>query len=249
MNDLEHQESHDHLQSENQPSGREPPAHIERHNGQGYQTRSMRFYNSNLLTFRDTHSPSCFMAAIPVGGCVIPGKATFWPDGNWIVYYAGFDREMEHRGHFSILHETRDMIWVRASRGEIPTGYRPVRAGKSAEGYELYHAAVRWAGLRVPGRVNVEEGCAVITWGGQQFSFVDNYWILCWRSDAEPYEIDEVSFWCVHLRRAVLSGVYFVRRENEHFSSDGESDGDEDDLTDNRDEIFIAADGDMVFFT
>ena len=112
----------------------------------------------------------------------IPGKTTMWSSG--VKVYFGLDgEEHEHDGLVQVLVDTRDMRWVRTSKGVIPAGCRPVVGGRGnfdGSNQELYHCAVWWHGQRVPGCTSERMGHAAITWGGSMWYFEDDYEILCW---------------------------------------------------------------------
>ena len=66
------------------------------------------------------------------------------------VPYGG--NEFEHHGRYDLLPITPDMEWVPAKHGVTPKGRRPVDGGYEESGERLYHAAVVWEGVSVPGK-------------------------------------------------------------------------------------------------
>ncbi|KAF8604556.1 hypothetical protein BDV93DRAFT_91127 [Ceratobasidium sp. AG-I] len=116
------------------------------------------------------------------GTMTIPGKTTMWRS-EVKVYFGLGGEEHEHDGVVQVLVDTRDMRWVRTSKGVVPTGCRPVVGGHGTfdgSNRELYHCAVWWQGQRVPGCTSEWMGRAAITWGGSMWYFEDDYEILCW---------------------------------------------------------------------
>ncbi|KAG9128071.1 hypothetical protein FRC07_005211 [Ceratobasidium sp. 392] len=114
---------------------------------------------------------------------IIPGKLTMWERWGVLVYYAMDGRERQTRGTVQILKDTRNMRWVRTSKGAVPPGCRPVVGGHTMiEGSRevLYHCTVWWRGQRVPGYTSPRTGHAVITWDGWEWYIEDGYELLCW---------------------------------------------------------------------
>lgn len=61
--------------------------------------------------------------------------------------------EHEHQGRYDLLPFAPDMMeWVRASKGHIPNGRRPVEGGYEENGAKLYHALAVVDGVCVPGK-------------------------------------------------------------------------------------------------
>jgi len=90
--------------------------------------------------------------------------------------------EYEHHGRFDLLPFRRDqMMWVRTSRGRIPTGTRPIEGGYEEDGKKLYHAVAVVNGVKVPGKTGEHLVGARVPFGGIEYEIYDEYEILCWR--------------------------------------------------------------------
>ncbi|CAE6447144.1 unnamed protein product [Rhizoctonia solani] len=163
-------------------------------NGNRYVTESSDLdytfpaFSPSTIIFRDKGKEPSFMCSSilqdDVGRSVIPGKVTIWGPGIGVqVYYGEMGQERLQYGQVQLLMDTKDMHWLRTARNMIPEDCRPVHGGQRVDStgtQELYHCAVWWQGQRIPGYVGKNDGCAVITWGGQEWYFMDNYEILCW---------------------------------------------------------------------
>lgn len=143
------------------------------------------FRQSNIL-FRDKGNEPVFLCSSICstrnGPATIPGKTTLWKD-HTTAYYGLNGQEYEHDGVVRLLLDTRNMHWVRTSKGTIPTGCRPVVGGHiNTDGMdqELYHCVVWWRGQRIPGYTSPQMGHAAITWDGSMWYFEDQYELLCW---------------------------------------------------------------------
>ncbi|KAH7341439.1 hypothetical protein B0J17DRAFT_260677 [Rhizoctonia solani] len=145
-------------------------------------------FSPSAIIFRDKEKePSLMCSSIrqgDAGRSVIPGKVTIWGPGIGVqVYYGEGGQEHSQYGQVQLLMDTRDMHWVRTARGVVPAGCRPVGGGQRFDDsgtQELYHCAVWWQGQRIPGYACRSDDYAVITWGGKEWYFMDNYEILCW---------------------------------------------------------------------
>ncbi len=80
-----------------------------------------------------------------------------------LVSYGG--REYEHRGTTYLLpFDPTAMLWVRASHGRLPLGWRPVEGGYERIGAQkLYHALAVVDGVSVPGKAG-NHGHMVSAW-------------------------------------------------------------------------------------
>lgn len=145
------------------------------------------FKRSNII-FREKGKEPVFMCSSICfveghGRATIPGKVTLWNDSPVTVYYGLLGREHHHESVVQILLDTRNMQWVRISRGVIPAGCRPVLGGSfnlDGVNQELYHCAVWWRGQRIPGYTSRHMRHAAITWDGSEWYFEDHYELLCW---------------------------------------------------------------------
>ncbi|KAG8719974.1 hypothetical protein FRC08_001476 [Ceratobasidium sp. 394] len=146
-------------------------------------------YSPSDVIFRDCGNETMFICSSIYHDddtgeeSIIPGKMTMWERWGVMVYYAMNGRECGNRGTVQILKDTRNMRWVRSSKGIIPPGCRPVVGGHTTiEGSRevLYHCAVWWCGQRVPGYTSPQTGRAVITWSGSEWHIEDGYELLCW---------------------------------------------------------------------
>lgn len=143
-------------------------------------------FSPSAVQFLDKNGEAVFLCSSIYrgneGAMTIPGKTTMWRSG--VIVYFGLDGlEHEHDGVVQVLTDTRDMHWVRTSKGVVPTGCRPVVGGRGTVGgfnQEMYHCAVWWQGQRIPGCTSERMGHAAITWGGSMWYFEDEYELLCW---------------------------------------------------------------------
>jgi hypothetical protein len=106
-----------------------------------------------------------------------------WEPSEVTVYFGLDGEEHDHVGLVQMLMDTRNMRWVRTSKGTVPAGCRPVVGGRmtlNGSSQELYHCAVWWQGQRVPGCTSQQMGHAAITWGGSEWYIEDQYELLCW---------------------------------------------------------------------
>ncbi|KAG8759590.1 hypothetical protein FRC12_009721 [Ceratobasidium sp. 428] len=144
-------------------------------------------YSPLEVIFRDKGNEPMFLCSSihrdHRGVSTIPGRTTMWSPSNVTVYFGLDGEEHEQNGVVQILLDTSSMRWVRASRGIVPTGCRPVVGGRMAlngTSQELYHCAVWWRGQRLPGYTSPQMRRAVISWGGSEWYIEDQYELLCW---------------------------------------------------------------------
>jgi hypothetical protein len=149
--------------------------------------RNFPAYGPADVIFRDKGNEPVFLCSSIYrdsrGLSTIPGRATIWGPSNVTVYFGLDGDEHEHGGVVQMLVDTRNMRWVRTSKGIVPTGCRPVVGGRmtlNGSSQELYHCAVWWRGQRVPGCTSQRMGHAAITWGGSEWYIEDQYELLCW---------------------------------------------------------------------
>jgi hypothetical protein len=145
------------------------------------------FSPSNII-FRDKGKEPVFLCSAICwtaehGTATIPGKVTLWNESTATVYYGLSGTEHAHDRVVQILMDTRNMHWVRTSRGIIPAGCRPVLGGSlvlDGVTQELFHCAVWWFGQRIPGYTSRQMRHASFTWDGLEWYIEDQYELLCW---------------------------------------------------------------------
>jgi hypothetical protein len=99
-----------------------------------------------------------------------------------VAAFASFKGTEKKSSYYNILKvDLAKMEWVPASGGIVPGGRMPVEGGYEPGEESLYHAYGLVGDLKVPGMTCVSVAGAVVAYGGKEWFYETDYFILVWR--------------------------------------------------------------------
>lgn len=140
------------------------------------------------VLFRERGGDPVFLCSVVLeaeGGrtSTVPGKLVL-RRRTALAFYSLDGDELRHDGTIRVLVDTRNMRWVRTSKGRLPPGCRPVLGGldmrDETDVLELYHCAAWYNGQRIPGYIARGREYASISFEGETYKISENYDLLCW---------------------------------------------------------------------